>query len=141
MIVAATIAGCPVSQSVALYNNGGSDVIVMLASRNVSWPVGSELLIGDNKVVGWDSLRWVGDPNTKYVPQLTFCLEEACRTFQLIFSDAPKKYIGGSAGSIEYYLQLEKGNDLYLVMPGKERPIIGDVTAMMQLEPLPSVKN
>lgn len=128
------LCGCPVSESILMYNNSGSDVVIKLEERDFQWLAGSKVRIAEkNMTINWESLEWFGDPEVEYIPLLNLQIGEEDKTFGLVFPDLPDDYI--NPGSIkEYFLQLDHDAHLYVVPSGSNFPV-NDVLLKTRVEP------
>jgi len=128
------LVGCPLSQTILLYNNTKSDSVIHLEDRQLIWKSGGKIQISDkNGDILWNDLEWRGDPSIKYTPLLTFTYGTNRNTYRLVFPGLAETYINSSPGNIEYHLQLEESGLLYVVPTNQALPI-KEKSVMIQAE-------
>lgn len=126
VLLASVLVGCPVSQSVLMYNNSGHKVVIELEDGKLGWLPGETLEITDNgAAISWEDLQWVGDPHTEYLPTLVLNFHGKVRTYKLVFGALPSAYTATAKGR-EFHLQLDEDGKLSLVPSGSKFPVIDD---------------
>lgn len=116
------LVGCPVPQKHVLYNNSGESAAVVLADRDVAWPVASVISIGEGDVdVTMEQVEWIKGADNTTSPTITIRSKGEERQFLLVFPDTPDSLVPAT-GSVTYKLQLEPDLRLYLVPFDAEFP-------------------
>lgn len=128
------LTGCPVSESVVLYNNSTETVIIELNEKTFTWPHKTEIKLAESGAdIDWEDLYWQGE--LEYFPLLILSVGQERKKFKLIFPDLPKKFISDRRdGSRRYSLQLEDRMQLYIV-PSNEKLPIREYSLKILLEP------
>jgi hypothetical protein len=119
--------GCPSWEVSNVYNNTGSDLVIRLKVGIEQWPTGKLLRIdkGMQEQMYWDTQGEMFVPILKVLKgknELTYSLAAEGRSIPAAFSqDIPGSWF--SSGTREFYFQLEKDENIYLVMKSDNFPV------------------
>lgn len=128
MLATLLLQGCPKGVAINVFNNSNEGLSVLVQNNEqLKWGAGTSLSFKS----GERSLKAARDVRGQIVPLLSVRKGAKLLSYQLSFYGLPDEYIGHSSGTaftsgtLEYSLQLEPDENLYVVRPGSSLPARG----------------
>jgi len=128
------LAGCPIRETIEIYNNSHNSVIIHTEKKSVRLEAHSRLIIGSKDgQLTWDDLDWIKDENKGIFSSLK--IDNATGEtveYYLLFPDLPDDYVDISEGVRRIKIQLEENGKAFLIPPNHDFPIL-DKSLMIAL--------
>lgn len=123
LLLSLGLSGCPTDTAVHLYNNSDGTVQLVLLERSVAVPPQTSVTIGGNiGAIDISELPRGGDPRTRSWPILKIRSGADIFSHDLVFDESTSDYVLVLRQGREIWLQLDRPDSLFLVIPGTEIP-------------------
>jgi len=123
LLVSLGLSGCPTDTEIHLYNNTDKAVQVVLLEKAVAVPSNTSVTIGGQSgEINLSELPRGGDPRIRSWPILKIQSGDDVFSHDLIFDESTSDYILVERQGRKIWLQLDRFDRLFLVIPGVEIP-------------------
>lgn len=123
LLVSLGLSGCPTDTVYHLYNNTDKAVQVVLLERTVAVPSNTSVTIGGQSgEINLSELPRGGDPRIRSWSILKIQSGDDIFSHDLIFDESTSDYVLEERQGRKIWLQLDRFDRLFLVIPGVEIP-------------------